>query len=176
MREPFGTVLMPLLTFMLMGFTMGWASAPYDPLWEDRHPKRSALMALVGPLANLLLAAIAFVLLKIGVGAGIWWPFEASIEGLVRPVEGVQGIWAPLGLFLSVTLGLNVLLFIFNLIPVPPLDGASVLAGWFEPARRMRDQLRASGFGGMIGIVAAWLIIGRIWNPLLYWVGSQLFP
>ena len=44
-REPFGTILFPLLSFLWLtpGWMMGWASAPYDPFWEDRHPRRAAL-------------------------------------------------------------------------------------------------------------------------------------
>ena len=71
-REPFGTVLAPLLSYILIGWTMGWASAPYDPHWEDRHPRRAAVMALAGPLANLVLAALAFAVLKTGLIGG-WW-------------------------------------------------------------------------------------------------------
>src|SRR6185369_342258 len=53
-REPWGTVLVPLLTFFTYAGTgsawmMGWASAPFDPLWEHRHPRRAAAMALAGP-------------------------------------------------------------------------------------------------------------------------------
>ena len=44
-REPFGTVLVPLMTYFYANWMMGWASAPYDPLWEDRHPRRAAAMA-----------------------------------------------------------------------------------------------------------------------------------
>src|SRR5208282_5331142 len=49
-RSPFGMVVFPILSFFLSGGGMiGWASAPYDPLWERRHPRRSAWMALAGP-------------------------------------------------------------------------------------------------------------------------------
>src|SRR4029079_6609186 len=56
-REPFGMVLVPIISFLLSRGTwmMGWAGAPYDPLWAHRHPRRAALMALAGPLANLSL-------------------------------------------------------------------------------------------------------------------------
>jgi membrane-associated protease RseP (regulator of RpoE activity) len=88
-REPFGTILVPLMTYFFMGWMMGWASAPYDPLWEDRHPRRGAAMAAAGPLANLLLAALAFTVLKVGLSSG-WWlpPVTEYIEYdlLVRPV------------------------------------------------------------------------------------------
>ena len=55
-REPFGMVLAPLLSTFTIGFPIGWASTPYDPLWEERHPRRAAWMAAAGPAANLALA------------------------------------------------------------------------------------------------------------------------
>jgi Zn-dependent protease len=54
-RSPFGMVVIPLLSFFFSGGMIGWASAPYDPLWERRHPRRAAWMALGGPAANFSL-------------------------------------------------------------------------------------------------------------------------
>src|SRR3954463_846660 len=51
-REPFGLVLIPILSFFMGGAMLGWASAPYDPLWSRRYPKRAAWMSLAGPAAN----------------------------------------------------------------------------------------------------------------------------
>src|SRR5437763_130762 len=48
-REPIGMLLVPLLTAFTNGWAMGWASAPYDPRWADRHPRRAAWMAAAGP-------------------------------------------------------------------------------------------------------------------------------
>ena len=65
-REPMGTVVLPLLMLFASNGTMcfGFAHAPYDPLWAHRHPKRAALMSAAGPIANILLALIAFAVLK----------------------------------------------------------------------------------------------------------------
>ena len=73
-REPIGTLAIPFATFFMTGgsWMMGWASAPYDPLWEDRHPLRAAAMAIAGPLANLALFLIGFAILRIGLDAGVW--------------------------------------------------------------------------------------------------------
>ena len=52
-REPFGMVVLPILTVLVSGWPMGFASAPFDPIWALRHPKRAGWMALAGPAANL---------------------------------------------------------------------------------------------------------------------------
>jgi hypothetical protein len=62
LRSPFGMVVMPILSYLFGGWMIGWASAPYDPSWQRRHPHRSAWMALAGPAANftlMLLSALA---------------------------------------------------------------------------------------------------------------------
>src|SRR5271165_1623538 len=65
-RAPFGMVVFPILSFLFSGGMIGWASAPYDPLWERRHPHRSAWMALAGPAANFTLMIIAALAIRIG--------------------------------------------------------------------------------------------------------------
>src|SRR4051812_44632168 len=60
-REPFGMVLFPIASFLMGGWMMGWASAPYDPAWSSRYPHRAAKMALAGPAANFFLALLAAV-------------------------------------------------------------------------------------------------------------------
>ncbi len=54
-REPFGMLLLPLFTAVTSGWPIGYASAPYDPVWAANHPRRAAWMSLAGPAANLLL-------------------------------------------------------------------------------------------------------------------------
>src|SRR4029077_20617256 len=71
-REPWGMIVIPILSFLMMhgNGMMGWASAPYDPLWERRHPRRSGWMALAGPTANFLLMLISVGGLRLGGGEG----------------------------------------------------------------------------------------------------------
>src|SRR5215475_8256070 len=54
-REPWGMVLIPILSFLMGGWMIGWASAPYDPEWARMYPRRAGMMAVAGPVANLLL-------------------------------------------------------------------------------------------------------------------------
>src|SRR5512141_2478373 len=63
-REPIGMLVVPLFTSATMGWAMGWASAPYDPAWAERFPRRASWMALAGPAANFVIAVAALLLIK----------------------------------------------------------------------------------------------------------------
>src|SRR5512139_4074436 len=71
-REPIGMLGVPLLTAFTQGWAMGWASAPYDPLWADRHPRRAAWMAAAGPAGNLCVALVSLALLRSGLALGFF--------------------------------------------------------------------------------------------------------
>jgi Zn-dependent protease len=170
-REPVGTVLVPLVSYVLVGWTMGWASAPYDPYWEDRHPRRAALMALAGPLANLALAALAFAVLKAGIAAGWWFQPNEHVARVVT-TEAAPGWAAGLAAFTSICLLINCVLFLFNLFPVPPLDGGSVVAGLGKWGAAYRDMLRSSF--SFMGLIVAWVLFGKIFGPLYALVAMLL--
>src|SRR5215217_7485224 len=55
-REPIGMLVLPLITAFTQGWAIGWASAPYDPVWAARYPRRAAVMSAAGPAGNLLIA------------------------------------------------------------------------------------------------------------------------
>ena len=76
-REPIGMVLLPILTLAFIGWPLGFASAPYDPIWADRYPRRAGWMALAGPAANLLLFLLAAAGLRWGLAAGLFQAPEA---------------------------------------------------------------------------------------------------
>jgi len=168
-REPMGTIVVPMLTYFFMGWMMGWASAPYDPRWEDRHPTRAAAMSAAGPAANFLLFAIAFAILKVGLLAGVWVvPIaDISIDRLVTAGAGAAGVVDAAGRFLSVLLGLNLILGVFNLMPFPPLDGASVLGGLVAPVRSLYQRLRAYPAVGFVGLIVAWRLFPPLIRPIL---------
>src|SRR5262249_53288021 len=113
-RAPMGMLIVPLITSLSQGWTMGWASCPYDPEWADRYPRRAALMALAGPVGNLCIALAAFGLIQLGLAFGAFEaPHTASVQQLVMnalPPDPMQlGDYVARGL--SVLLALNVLLF-----------------------------------------------------------------
>lgn len=174
-REPLGTVLVPILSFFQFGGMIGWASAPYDPFWEDRHPRRAALMSAAGPAANVVLAAIAFAVLYAGLSAGAWtYPSAIGLDRLVEaPEESAAWMrWA--AQLASVFLSLNVLLALFNAIPCPPLDGAAVLAGLVPAARGPYRSMRGSWIASLAGFVVASFTIRTLYVPLLQFVVDRL--
>ena len=173
-REPFGTILVPLLTFVTAGWMMGWASTPYDPDWGRHFPRRQALMSLAGPAANFTVALLAFAALRIMLAQGLFQaPSQIDIVGglahMVEPTNGdSSGLIAFAGVFLSVALNLNVLLGLFNLLPLPPLDGAGVVEGLFpDTAGRLFGALRGSPMISILSLLVAWKIFGSLARPAL---------
>ncbi len=164
-REPFGMVLIPVLTTFMNGFPIGWASTPYDPRWEEVYPRRAAWMAAAGPAANLALAFAALVALRIGLDVGAFAvpeTLEAS-RLVVAATNEADGF----GRFLSMMLVLNTILCLFNLVPVPPLDGASAIT-LLLPERAglaMRQALRQPAVA-MAGLFAVWFGFGAIVRPV----------
>ena len=163
-REPFGMVLMPLLSFAWSGWMMGWASAPYDPTWADRHPRRAAAMAAAGPASNLLLVLVAALAIRVGLGSGLLLPPERlGFASLVMAAE--PGPATAIASLLSILFSLNLVLFAFNLLPLPPLDGSGILPILLPPAvaRAYRDFLRQP-MVGLLGIILAWRVFGQFFG------------
>src|SRR5215831_3314830 len=89
-REVFGMVILPLMAIAGGFGLIGYASAPYNPAWSIRYPKRAALMSLAGPMANFALAVIAGMIMRIGLTAGVFLPGAISTSNIVvSPSEGM---------------------------------------------------------------------------------------
>jgi Zn-dependent protease len=175
-REPFGMLLVPVLSFAWMGWMIGWASTPYDPRWAYAHPRRAGWMALAGPAANLVLVIAAGVGIRVGMFLGLVEPAQLGTF-----TELVSGAGAPLGdavaLFLSLLFMLNLLLLVFNLIPMPPLDGSGVVALFLpEDTSRRLQQFFARPLFAFGGILVAWLTIPRVFWPVAQFATAALFP
>jgi Zn-dependent protease len=173
-REPFGLVLVPIVTFALSGWMMGWASAPYDPHWAVRHPRRAAWMSLAGPAANLLLVVAAGLALRAGLAAGIFGlPTHISFSQLVSASGGVVGV----ATLLSILFTLNLLLFAFNLLPLPPLDGSGALPLFMSERMALRYRVfLAQPMLALIGLLIAWRLIGPVFGPLHALALRLLYP
>ncbi|MGA2299187.1 MAG: site-2 protease family protein [Candidatus Acidiferrum sp.] len=162
-RAPFGMVVFPILSFLLSGGMIGWASAPYDPLWERRHPRRSAWMALAGPAANFTLMIIAALALRIGRSYHL-----LSYD----PLTGKPGLVL---LTLFIVFSLNLLLGTFNLLPVPPLDGSTGIMVFMteDRAQRYLDWLRGNSFA-MAGLLVGLVVFQRVF-PIVQRVAFRIF-
>lgn len=175
-REPFGMVLMPLLGLFLGGAVIGWASAPYDPLWRARNPKKAAWMSLAGPAANFALVLVAALLIHAGLFAGAFHPPERLNS--LHLVEGTSDVTAGIAKVLSVVFSLNLLLGVFNLLPVPPLDGFGAV-GILLPDRGIRawdrfgDSIRQFSF---LGLILGWRLIEYLYWPIFGAGVRLLYP
>jgi Zn-dependent protease len=175
-RSPFGTVLVPILSFAFQGWMIGWASAPYDPVWAERHPKKEALMAAAGPAANLLLVALAGVALRLGLATGVFAlpTGRLALDALVAPAVPWASALAPL---VSILFSLNLILFVFNLFPLPPLDGSAVYPPLIseEAARKFKRLLAAQPALSLLGLVVAWRLFGPVFQPVFVAALAVLF-
>lgn len=166
-REPFGTLVVPIASFFLQGggWMIGWASAPYDPNWANRFPKRAAIMAAAGPIANFILVALAAIAIRVGIAMGSFDLPTAGIS-LDTLVVGETGVTNGLALFLSVLFSINLILGCFNLIPLPPLDGYAIVPLFLND--RLRDKWFGlfAGGGALFGLIIAFVLFGRVMPPV----------
>lgn len=131
--DPFGSVLLPLMLFLASGgsFIFGWAKpVPYNPYHLKNPGLGAALIGAAGPITNFLLAIIFSVLIRIVVSTGV-------------------GELMPLVLFFNIIVFINVLLGVFNLVPIPPLDGSRLVL-WLIPDRYLRFKILLEQYGLLI--------------------------
>ena len=176
-REPAGMLVIPLLSVLLTGWPMGFASAPYDPAWARRHPKRAAWMALAGPGANLLLVLLAFGAIRLGAATGLFVsPERAGFEHLAAASDG--SLWAGVAFLLSVILSLNLVLAVLNLFPFPPLDGSGAVPLLLSDraTQRYLDFIWRNRGLGILGIMVAWQLFSHVFDPVFLFTLNLLYP
>jgi len=174
-REPFGMAVVPVLSWYLGGWIIGWASAPYSVAWARQYPRRAALMALAGPGTNLALALAAGLLIRLGYEWGVFVaPFTLTMSSLATGPGG--GIIALAAQLLSIFLSLNLLLCLFNMIPLPPLDGSNAPLLLLPPGgAKMYSELLRNPVLRYAGILIAWWLIPPILPRLLLAVTGALY-
>jgi Zn-dependent protease len=174
-REPLGTVVVPIVSYLLSGWMIGWASAPYDPAWQQRYPRRAAWMALAGPAANFALMLLAAVAIRIGMVLG---QFHApDVINFTRVTESTHAAGPTFAAtLLSILFVLNLLLGTFNLLPVPPLDGNTgvTLLMPRNAALKFLEWTR-SGFA-LLGLLVAWKLFDKVFNLIFTLALNLLYP
>ena len=161
--DPIGSIILPLSLYLISagGFILGWAKpVPYNPLNLKNPRSGSALIGIAGPLSNLILATVFAVIIRI-----------------LNPFAGLEAV-APLLILFNIVVLINILLAVFNLLPIPPLDGASILFALlpskYDNVRRFLTQY---GFY----ILIFFILFGfQLITPIIYWaytllVGQALF-
>lgn len=151
--DPVGAIL-----FLLVGF--GWAKPVPVDVRNFRHPVRdAAIVAVAGPLSNLVLAFVAAAAMAYFAGSLV------NTETVVTPA------WAVTGLFLQASVSFNIALMAFNLLPVPPLDGSNILRLFIPWRLRDRyEELMQYGPWILLGVI---LVESFLRIPLLSaWVNT----
>jgi len=174
--DPFGSVLLPIMMYVLSGGRFIFAAAKPTPvnLANTRNPRLANLVVSgAGPVSNFLLASVAVALL-LGIKA-------AAPESTVQLFRALQrqgfasGALAPVNYVLFQFALVNVLLGVFNLIPIPPLDGSGVLLSLFGgPVARLYRTLAPFGFLLLILLMAT-PFLGWIIRPFRYAVYYLVF-
>jgi Zn-dependent protease len=159
--DPVGTILLPAIALLTHIPVLGWAKpTPVDPRNFKNPVRDDILTAVVGPISNFLVASAATLVLAaialIAPGGRI------IVQGVVGGLVLGDSALAPFTLLLYELLVINVVLAVFNLIPVPPLDGSHVLRHFLsEPVRRAYDTI------GWLGLMALVYLGGGLLSSLI---------
>ncbi|MFA6340907.1 MAG: site-2 protease family protein [Candidatus Paceibacterota bacterium] len=148
----FGSIILPLLLYLTSaGFMIGWAKpVPYNPYNLRNRKVAEPLVAFAGPFSNILVAIVFGVCVRLMISAGMYG--------------------SPLILLFSLVVLINIALAVFNLIPIPPLDGSKILFSILPVDRRFAF----SAFAERYGLIILILIVAFIPN-LISPVISALF-
>ena len=149
--DPIGTLLLPLVAMASGAPLIGWAKPTPVNARNLRKPRRDQiLVTAAGPVSNLVIAVVAAAALR----------------------AGASGEW--LGMLVVEALTLNVLLAVFNMLPLPPLDGGQILMALLPPRVAVRlGFLYQYGFLILMGLLltgALWYLIGPPYYLILSWL------
>jgi len=157
--DPVGTVLLPLLLLAVGFIPFGWAKpVPINPYNFNDQKKDVALVSFAGPVANLILATIAALLLRLG---GVI-PSKTILLGATQEISN------PFINFLFYLILVNLFLGFFNLIPIPPLDGSKILSAYL-PRNINWKYKKIAPYGILIIFILLYFnILGSLIGSLAY--------
>jgi Zn-dependent protease len=155
----FGSILLPMMMILLQtGIVFGWAKpVPFDPFNLKNPRKDSAIISLAGPVSNLLIAIIASILVRFFVSSSFFY------------------------LLLAIIIQLNIVLAIFNLIPIHPLDGFKIVGGLLSE-QQASEWYQLERYGMIFLLALIFIPIGNsnmlymLINPVLNFFFSILIP
>ena len=169
--DPVGTILLPAIAMITHFPVIGWAKpTPVDPRNFRHYVRDDILTSVAGPVSNFLTAAAAVVGLTIvaqasQVGRLVVFALArgASTSDLAQIMPADAGAIVPIGALLYAAMEINVLLGVFNLIPVPPLDGSHVIRHFLsQGALRVYDNI------GIWGLVILMFFGGGLLGAFMY--------
>ena len=140
--DPIGSIVVPTIGYLFGGFIFGWAKpVPYNPYNLKPGRWSEAMVAMAGPASNIGLALIFGLLLRFGVSMS-WGPAFVQITAII--------------------VFINILLAIFNLVPIPPLDGSKILMAFFP-----EKFLEIREFFEKYGLILILFFIFFLWQFIL---------
>jgi len=171
--DPIGTLLFPAIAFFTGAPLIGWAKpTPVNPLrWRDKRVA-NFWVSIAGVICNFILAIIAGALIRILFEANL---VELATDGyrLVVIPHSTSLIAEGAGLLLSTFFTLNFALGVFNLIPIPPLDGSKVLQSIMPPSFESGFEA-LERFGYMLLIIAMFTGVFRVIFGIVMPIGIKL--
>jgi Zn-dependent protease len=162
--DPIGTIIVPAILMFLGGFMFGWAKPVPVNFSSLRNPKRDmALVALAGPLSNLIMAILWSAVFSLSYHSGFIQTTGLSSDiALLLKLMGEAGVL------------INVMLMLFNLLPIPPLDGSRIASSFMNNKLAYQyNLLERYGFVILLGLMFLGMF-ERFLSPWVYFVGTQI--
>ncbi len=145
--DPIGSIILPAVTYMSGGFIFGWAKpVPYNPQFFKNPKSGEGIVAFAGPLMNI---SIAFI-------TGLFLRFSVFIKPLLIYFNMHPAVVGLLGMIIIT----NLMLALFNLMPIPPLDGSKILFSFLPSDSRIKHFL--SQYSLIIGLVFIFFVWDKI--------------